>query len=161
MGLALLREGLDVYGVDASESGVRVAKFSAPDRFFIMNFSEGLLPPSLEDTKFRTIVCTEVIGHLYNPRALLGLCRRILAANGGGRLIISTPYHGYLKNLALAATGRLDAHFCVLWDGGVIKFFSQKTLTEMLTEEGFRVTLFSGAGRFRWFWKSMVICAEI
>ena len=29
----------------------------------------------------------------------------------GGLAIISTPYHGYLKNLALAASGKLDSSF--------------------------------------------------
>ena len=61
---------------------------------------------------------------------------------GGGEMIISTPYHGYLKNLALAITGKFDRHFTVLWDGGHIKFWSVKTLTKLLNEFGFEVVEF-------------------
>ena len=75
----------------------------------------------------------------------------------GGTLILSTPYHGYLKNFVLAATGGLDAHFTALWDGGHIKFWSYKTLTALLKEAQFEGFHFAGAGRLPWLWKSMVI----
>ena len=78
-----------------------------------------------------------------------------------GRLILSTPYHGYLKNVALAVSGRLDAHHTVLWDGGHIKFFSRRTLEEMLRQGGFKPLEFVGAGRLPYLWKSMVISAEV
>ena len=78
-----------------------------------------------------------------------------------GTLIITTPYHGYFKNLALAAAGKLDGHFTVLWDGGHIKFFSRRTLTALLELEGFEVTAFCGAGRWPYLWKSMVLAARL
>ena len=75
--------------------------------------------------------------------------------------MISTPYHGYLKNLVMAATGKMDAHFTVLWDGGHIKFWSRKTLTQLLEEFGFEVIGFKGSGRFPYIWKSMFIRARV
>ncbi|MER8908908.1 class I SAM-dependent methyltransferase [Mesorhizobium sp. M0854] len=48
----------------------------------------------------------------------------------------STPYHGYVKNLVLAVTGKMDNHFWALWDGGHIKFWSIKTLGMLLEEVG-------------------------
>lgn len=77
----------------------------------------------------------------------------------GGLFIITTPYHGYFKNLVMAVTGKMDNHFTVLWDGGHIKFWSYKTLSTLLQENGFRVDHFYGAGRFPWLWKSMVLAA--
>jgi len=62
--------------------------------------------------------------------------------------------------LLLAATGKLDRHFTVLWDHGHIKFWSHKTMREVLTETGFTHIKFSGAGRIPWLWKSMVVRAE-
>ena len=59
-------------------------------------------------------------------------------AESSGTAIVSTPYHGYWKNLALAITGRMDAHFTALWDHGHIKFWSMKTLGALLFEAGFR-----------------------
>jgi 2-polyprenyl-6-hydroxyphenyl methylase/3-demethylubiquinone-9 3-methyltransferase len=31
---------------------------------------------------------------------------------------LSTPDHGYLKNLALALSGKIDSHLSALWDDG-------------------------------------------
>lgn len=158
---ALLEAGHDVYGVDASPSGIAIANGLYPGRFFELNVDEGRLPAALADVPFTTVISTEVIEHLYNPRSLLTLAHSILSAHGGGQLLISTPYHGYLKNLALALTGKLDGHFTALWDGGHIKFFSRATLQQMLTEQGFEVLDFAGAGRLPWLWKSMVVRAWV
>jgi 2-polyprenyl-6-hydroxyphenyl methylase/3-demethylubiquinone-9 3-methyltransferase len=54
-----------------------------------------------------------------------------------GVAVISTPYHGYWKNLAQALTGKMDGHFTALWDHGHIKFWSMRTLGELLREAGF------------------------
>lgn len=154
----LLRSGYDVYGVDASETGIAQARKEWPDRFYVHDLSRGGLPSELSAVQFKTVISTEVIEHLYDPRGLLRVARGVLPE--GGRLIISTPYHGYLKNLALAISGKLDKHLTVLWDGGHIKFFSKRTLEQMLREEGFAPIGFSGAGRISCLWKSMLIEAQ-
>ncbi len=79
----------------------------------------------------------------------------------GGTLIVTTPYHGYFKNLALALTGKLDSHFTTLWDGGHIKFFSVSTLSELVTAEGFTLREFQFAGRIPYLWKSMICAATL
>lgn len=156
---ALLEDGYDVYGVDASESGIRIASAHAPGRFFLLDLNTGVLPGALAEMRFGTVISTEVIAHLYAPRILFQLARSVLDKEGA--IIVSTPYHGYFKNLALAVSGRLDAHFSVLWDGGFIKFFSRRTLEQMLREEGFVVTDFVGAGRWPLAWKSMLVKARV
>ena len=75
----------------------------------------------------------------------------------GGQLICSTPYHGYLKNLVLAVTGKVDSHFTAFWDGGHIKFWSRHTLSKLLTEAGFIELKFRGSGRIPYLCKSMLI----
>jgi 2-polyprenyl-6-hydroxyphenyl methylase/3-demethylubiquinone-9 3-methyltransferase len=60
----------------------------------------------------------------------------------------------------LAASGKLDAHFTALWDGGHIKFWSRGTLSALLQDAGFEVVAFRGAGRWPWLWKSMLIAAR-
>jgi 2-polyprenyl-6-hydroxyphenyl methylase/3-demethylubiquinone-9 3-methyltransferase len=104
------------------------------------------------------VVSTEVIEHLFDPRKFMSNIYNILREEGW--LIITTPYHGYLKNLSLAITGKLDNHYTALWDGGHIKFWSKRTLTQLLSEAGFDEITFYGAGRLPWFWKSMVMCAR-
>jgi 2-polyprenyl-3-methyl-5-hydroxy-6-metoxy-1,4-benzoquinol methylase len=158
----LMEAGYHVYGVDASEEGIRHARKYAADRFFVMDFSSDPWPEPIENAEIDTIVSTEVIEHLYDPKHYLRRCRDILGNNpDGGHLIVSTPYHGYLKNLAIALAGKFDKHFTVLWDGGHIKFWSKKTLTRALEDAGFEVVGFTGAGRLPWLWKSMVIQARV
>lgn len=104
------------------------------------------------------MVSTEVVEHLYRPRRLPEVARFFLKDRGA--LVVSTPYHGYLKNLALAVSGHWDSHHTALWEGGHIKFWSRATLTQLLQDGGFEVTGFAGAGRMPFLWKSMVLLAE-
>lgn len=157
----LIELGYDAYGTDASQSGIDLAKRKNPGRFFIQDLSKDELPPELQHTGFNTIISTEVIEHLYQPKEYLDFCKKILSQNGGGELILTTPYHGYLKNVVLSLSGKMDQHFTVLWDGGHIKFWSEKTLTGLLKEKGFTGIKFIGCGRLPWLWKSMMISAEI
>ena len=157
----LIGLGFDVYGTDASPSGIALAKKKYPDRFFIQDLTKDDLPDELKHMKFKTIISTEVIEHLYSPRDYFDFCKRVLQKSGGGELIVSTPYHGYLKNLALSVSGHMDKHFTVLWDGGHIKFWSKKTLSKVLEEKGFKQLKFKGCGRLPFLWKSMIMTARI
>jgi 2-polyprenyl-3-methyl-5-hydroxy-6-metoxy-1,4-benzoquinol methylase len=157
----LIKLGYNAYGIDASQSGIAIAKQNNADRFFVHDVVNNVLPEALKNIKFNTVISTEVIEHLYSPRDYLDLCRDILGRSGGGELIVTTPYHGYLKNVALSITGQMDKHFTVLWDGGHIKFWSKKTLTRLLTEKGFTHISFTGCGRLPYLWKSMMVQASI
>jgi 2-polyprenyl-6-hydroxyphenyl methylase/3-demethylubiquinone-9 3-methyltransferase len=104
------------------------------------------------------VISLEVIEHVYDPRSFV---RAILSCvQPGGVAILSTPYHGYLKNLALALSGRMDRHFTALWDHGHIKFWSIATLDVLLREVGFRSVSFLRVGRIPWFAKSMIAVAR-
>jgi len=78
----------------------------------------------------------------------------------GGTAIISTPYHGYWKNLVMALSGKLDAHFTVLWEHGHIKFWSIKTLSTLLADAGFVDIRFERVGRVPLLAKSMIAIAR-
>jgi len=157
----LIKKGFDVYGTDASVTGIEQAQKTHKNRFFLQDLTKDDLPTELSSIRFDTIISTEVIEHLYDPRKYLAFCKKVLEKNGGGELVISTPYHGYLKNCVIAISGTLDNHFTALWDGGHIKFWSRKTLTCLLVEQGYRVTQFKGCGRLPYLWKSMLIKAEL
>ena len=157
----LMGLGFNVYGTDASESGINIANKNYPGKFFLQDLTSDNLPKELQNINIKTIISTEVIEHLYDPRKYISFCKNVLLKGGGGDLIISTPFHGYIKNLILALTGKMDKHFTVLWDGGHIKFWSKRTLTILLEEQGFKIVKFVGCGRIPFLWKSMIIKASI
>lgn len=150
--------GREVYGCDASESGTlhAVATLGA-DRVRRTHADADLreLFPGID--AWDVLVSCEVVEHLYDPRAFARACFQGLRS--GGSLVITTPYHGRAKWLALALAGHVDQHVNPLWDCGHIKFWSRDTLTKLLEEAGFRVVSFRGAGRAPYLWKSMVLRA--
>ncbi|WP_439474444.1 class I SAM-dependent methyltransferase [Algoriphagus formosus] len=158
---ALMAEGFDVYGSDASQQGISIAQQQHPDRFFLQDLTKDTLPKGLQHITFDTIISTEVVEHLYDPRGYIKFCKDVLLKNGGGELIISTPYNGYLKNMVLSVLDKWDLHLNPLWDGGHIKFWSRKTLTALVEEQGFKLVQFEGSGRLPYLWKSMFIKARL
>jgi 2-polyprenyl-3-methyl-5-hydroxy-6-metoxy-1,4-benzoquinol methylase len=154
----LALSGHDVTGADASASAIAVAEKSFPlCRFFRADVEQGIA--GIVEGDFDVVVSIETIEHLPNPRALPAAARSVLRP--GGQLIVTTPYHGYLKNLALSLTGKMDNHFTALWDGGHIKFFSVATLSKLLESEGFTDPRFKFAGRLPWLWKSMICSSRV
>ncbi|GAA4328327.1 class I SAM-dependent methyltransferase [Mucilaginibacter gynuensis] len=153
----LLQHGFNAYGTDASAEGIAIAREAHPGRFFIQDLASGELPQALQNLPIDTIISTEVIEHLYHPKGLTDFCNKVLGPNG--KLIISTPYHGYLKNLSLSLLNKWDAHHGPSWHGGHIKFWSKAALSQLLSESGFKVTHFTGCGRIPYLWKSMIIKA--
>jgi 2-polyprenyl-3-methyl-5-hydroxy-6-metoxy-1,4-benzoquinol methylase len=152
-------QGYEVAGVEYDKAGVELARTSHPEISFY-NFGVQDNPAALLEYEkpFDVVVSTEVIEHLFSPHLLPIYARGVLKQ--GGYLIVTTPYHGYLKNLVLAVLGKWDHHHTVLWHGGHIKFWSRTTLTQLLTENGFQVIGFSGVGRLPYLWKSMVLVAQ-
>ncbi len=151
---ALCSAGFEVIGCDPSEEGIALARRAHPHiAFHLLDVYDE--PASLDGAGFDVVVSTEVIEHLFLPRSLPRFASRVLSRRG--YLVLSTPYHGYLKNLALSAAGKWDRHFSPLWDGGHIKFWSRATLAQLLSEEWFTVTDFIGTGRLPYLWKSMIV----
>ncbi|WP_424099132.1 class I SAM-dependent methyltransferase [Moorena producens] len=154
----IAQQGYEVVGVEESESGIQLASDNFPDCQFIQGSIYNLPYTELSD-KFDIVISLEVIEHLFYPKELVRAAKKILKPHG--RLIITTPYHGYLKNLMLAVTGKMDKHFTALWDGGHIKFFSVNTLTTLLESENYTDINFKFAGRYPYLWKSMLCSSRL
>lgn len=148
----LAKIGYEVIAVDPSTSGIAQGKSAFPElQLFVGSAYDDL---AAIYGQFPIVLSLEVIEHCYDPRRYVRTFFDLLEPGGLG--IISTPYHSYLKNLALALSGKLDAHFTVLWDGGHIKFFSAATLTQLLLETGFEVPKIYRVGRIPPLAKSMI-----
>jgi 2-polyprenyl-3-methyl-5-hydroxy-6-metoxy-1,4-benzoquinol methylase len=150
--------GYEVTGVDGSESGIEVARKSYSKPQFVRSIIDSCLSENTGLSDFDLVVSSDVIEHLYRPADLLEAATALLKPRG--QIVIGTPYHGYLKNLALSLTGKMDSHFCVLDDGGHIKFFSVRTLSALLQKHGFTKLHFSFYGRAPLLWMDMICHAR-
>lgn len=153
---ALSKLDFEVTGVDASEEGIAQALQSYPD----LDLHLGSAYDELRSQygQFPVVISMEVVEHLYFPRKFARSVFDLLEP--GGTAIISTPYHGYWKNLAMALTGTMDTHFTALWDHGHIKFWSPRTLESLLKEVGFKDISFKRVGRIPTLAKSMIALAR-
>lgn len=148
--------GYDVVGVEYDQTGVDVARATYPDipfyRFGVQDDPTELLA---QEAPFDMIVSTEVVEHLFAPHLLVTYSAAVLVDKG--IILLSTPYHGYWKNLLITILNKWDSHHMPLWHGGHIKFWSRISLGTLLIEGGFDFIEFQGVGRFRPFWKSMIL----
>ena len=108
--------------------------------------------------RFPVVISLEVVEHIYAPRDYARTLFDLLEP--GGTAILSMPYHGYLTNLAMAVTGKMDAHFTALWDHGHIKFWSRITLGKLLVQAGFRAPRYQRVGRIPVLAKSIIAIAR-
>jgi 2-polyprenyl-3-methyl-5-hydroxy-6-metoxy-1,4-benzoquinol methylase len=145
--------GYEVVGIDASESGTRIASESYPQARFICALIDEGLRERVALESFDLVISSDAIEHFYRPGDLVSAAVSLLKADG--QVLLGTPYHGYFKNLVLSLTGKMDAHFSVLQDGGHIKFFSVKTLSQLMASYGLTDLSFSFYGRAPWLWKNM------
>ena len=139
----LAGRGYNVIGIDPAIEGVELARKSFPGATFHLGTGYDDLAGSYGT--FPIVISLEVIEHCYSPKAFLKTTRDLMQPGGLG--IISTPFHGYWKNVALAVAGKWDGHLDPLWEGGHIKFFSEKTLAAALSQAGFTDISFRHAGR--------------
>jgi 2-polyprenyl-3-methyl-5-hydroxy-6-metoxy-1,4-benzoquinol methylase len=152
-------QGCAVVGIEYDPKGVELARRHYTGipfhNFGVQDDPQALL--NLE-APFDAVISTEVIEHLFSPHLLPQYAAAILKP--GGHLIVSTPYHGYVKNVMLALFNKWDHHHTAMWHGGHIKFWSRATLTQLLEENGFEVVSFHGVGRAPLLWKSMILVAR-
>lgn len=151
----LARRGYNIVGVDPSESGIPHGKAKWPD--LELYTGSGYDNLKLTFGQFPVVVSLEVIEHVYAPRRVAETIFDLVEP--GGIAIISTPYHGYLKNLSIVMSGKFDNHFSALKDNGHIKFWSVRTLRKLLQDAGFVGVEFAYAGRIYPLSKSMIAIA--
>ena len=131
-------------GIDLSRTGIEQAQKLKNDRLDFKNI--GLEEIIDQGKKFKFITSFEVIEHQYLPDDFLNQINKILTDDG--KLLISTPYHGYFKNLLINLLGKHDYHYNPLWRHGHIKFFSIPTFTKLLQKCNLKVDKKKFSGRF-------------
>jgi 2-polyprenyl-6-hydroxyphenyl methylase/3-demethylubiquinone-9 3-methyltransferase len=97
-----------MHGLEVSESGLAQGRGNYPQiQFHSVDLMQGLAELQMEGI-CDVVISTEVIEHVFLPRFFARSCWDLLTS--GSTLIISNPYHGYLKNVALRSQARENAH---------------------------------------------------
>jgi len=147
----LVQEGCDVVGMDVAEQALLVARSRVPEALFIRLDPGEPLPAD----GFDVIWASEVLEHVYHTGYLMREFARVLRPNG--KLLVTVPYHGFLKNLAIVLL-RFERHFNP--EGAHVRFFTRRSLERLAQRAGLRAVEFVGLGRAPYFWKSMFVRFE-
>lgn len=132
--------GFKPTGADLSSKVVDFCRSKHPDISFAAMDSPDRLP--FGNGSFSAVWSSEVIEHVFDIHAWLSEVNRVLKPNG--LVILTTPYHGRLKNM-LIALSKFDKHF----DPEVshIRFFDKSGLDRCLRRAGFEPVKWDGIGR--------------
>lgn len=119
-------------GIDLSENGIKFAQKFENEKIKFKNESIENLIKSKK--KFDFITTIEVIEHQYDPLDFIQKLDQLTKKEG--YILISTPFHGYFKNLIISLLNLNDRHYTALWKHGHIKFFSVKTFKKLISSSG-------------------------
>jgi SAM-dependent methyltransferase len=127
---ALAEAGAEAVGVEASGLATRIARERHPGCEFLHVAAGEPLP--FPDAGFDVVWLGGVIGHVLDTVGFFEEVARVLRP--GGKLVLSTEYHGRVK-LAAMALGLFPRHFDPR--GTHIRFYTRRFLREVLAEHGF------------------------
>ena len=151
---AFLRDlEFQVSAVDVSRAAIAKAESQCHDVDLRIGSVEDRLP--FADAAFDAVWCSEVLEHVFNVHATLAEFNRVLGM--GGTLILTTPYHGLVKNLVITLL-RFDRHFNP--ELSHVRFFTRVTLDKCLRRAGFIPVSWAGVGRAWPIWKSFFVTAR-
>lgn len=109
----------------------------------------------IPDGSIDFVFSSEVIEHVYDTENAVREISRVLKP--GGKLLVTTPFHGLFKNLVLVLFG-FDIHFNPI--GPHIRFFTKRSLTELLRGYGLHACEYGYYGRFYPLSHSILVIAQ-
>jgi ubiquinone/menaquinone biosynthesis C-methylase UbiE len=127
---ALQGHGAHPIGVEIAEAALHRARANAPNTD--LRLAEPDEPLPLEDSSVDLVWCSEVLEHVADTAHTLSEIRRVLRT--GGRLLVTTPYHGRVRSTAIALA-RFESHFDPL--GQHLRFYTRRSLESTLAAFAF------------------------
>ena len=148
-----VNSGARCVGLDVSGAALEMTHQRFPEIELHRITDGGPLP--LASASADLVICVEVIEHVYDTEATFSEIARVLRP--GGKLLLSTPYHGRIKNLLIALLA-FDRHFAPT--GPHVRFFSRRSLGRCLQNVGLQTTAIRYLNRFWPIWEGMLVTAE-
>ncbi len=142
-----------IVGMDVSGYAIKKISKLFPKQKFYQVADGGKLPIKNKSIDF--IVALDVIEHIVDTDFILDEFNRSLPQ--GGKLLISTPYHGIIKNIIISLIA-----FELIFNpySAHLRFFTKKSLFEGLKRHGFKPLNFGYFGRFFPISNGMYVLAE-
>lgn len=138
-----LRPGVTVHGVDLSaDAGILAA--GRLDRFTRVDLDREPLPDT--GVRYDLIILGDVLEHLKRPDALLLSLHDLLTPEG--RVILSVPNIANFGVRWRLAIGRFDYTETGIMDRSHLRFFTYRTIAELVASCSFRITARRVISRF-------------
>ncbi len=99
-------------------------------------------PYPLEANSFDTIVCSEVLEHMFNPLDITKEIRRLIKPTG--TYVMSTPNFHYLDNY-LTYFSNMEFNLSKPWTQEHIRYYTFESHEQMLNAAGFEIETVTGA----------------
>ena len=115
------RRRYEAVGMDISGNAIKIAIARCPGPQFYRLNTDSTIPA--DEATFSAVWTTEVIEHVFRVAAFLDEIHRVLRP--GGILVLTTPYHGIVKDM-LISLWKFDKHFDP--KGPHIGFFDRRGL---------------------------------
>lgn len=144
---------INIIGMDISDRAIKIIKKKFPKGTFFVQTEEKKFPVRNNTVDF--ILAMDVIEHVFDAQTLFGQFHHALKP--GGKIFISTPYHGFIKNLCIVLLG-FDKAFDPT--AAHIRFFSVNSLRSLLEKKGFKILKVGFFGRFFPVSRGMYMLAE-
>jgi len=152
-----------LFGLDISKEVIKSAKKHIL-RVEGANRNFSLVVGDLDDklpfkvSSFDVVVCLAVLEHIYDPHHSISEIARVLRQSG--TLIIEVPNIAWMPRRFSLLFGNFPATSDARgWDGGHLHYFTQKSLTDLLTKEAFEIEAARCTGIFakvRNLWPSLL-----
>jgi 2-polyprenyl-3-methyl-5-hydroxy-6-metoxy-1,4-benzoquinol methylase len=133
LGRHLTERGWKVTGIEA-DPAMAAAGAAHCERMLVADLNRAV--PTL-DGLFDVIVCGDVLEHLADPPAVLRALLRALAP--GGDVVVSVPNVAHLWVRLSLLAGRFDYADRGILDRTHLRFFTRKTLVQMINHSGLKI----------------------
>lgn len=128
------RSNVEVIGIEIDPYAAKEAgKYL--DKVFTGDAESGDFP--LEKNHFDCIICADIIEHMRDPDAFLQKYKKYLKK--GGVLVLSIPNVQYYHVILSLLRGRWDYKDRGIFDRTHLRFFTLKSIRELLEGHGFRI----------------------